>query len=134
MRSIIALTLAVAATSGTASAQSRAPTPAVNDASAHYRHEVVAAARRDVLPIRACYDLAPRSLWREIRALTLSLDPSGSVTDIALAPSSTSVSRIRSCLLPIVRTWRLSAPATHASVSITYALQEIRAAVVELTD
>jgi hypothetical protein len=128
MRSII-VTLLLLATPF-AFAQNH-PTPPA-DASAHYRSEVMAAARRDVLPIHVCYDQAPRHFWRQLNAMTLSLDATGAVTDVRLAPATTITSHFRDCLLPIVRAWHLSAPETHASVSISYPMQEIRAAVEQI--
>ncbi len=94
--------------------------------SAAYAPDVLSSARRDYLPIRACYDATPRAVLEQIRSLSLILRADGTVADVGIEPPAARVRRFRTCLAPVLRTWRFAAPTSHAPVRITYAFDELR--------
>jgi hypothetical protein len=105
----------------------RAPAVDADELSASYAPDVLAAARRDYMAIRVCYDATPRAALDHIRSLTLFLETSGAVRDVRIdSPAPREIRRFRTCLAPIVRAWRLPAPPSHAPVQITYAFDELR--------
>jgi len=111
---------------GAASAQTSPAARAL--LAARYLPAVEAAARRTVVPLRACYELLPSDAWRRIRQLTLHVDATGAVTDVTLTPPTEPMRSFRTCLLPIVRIWRFAAPPSRRAITVSYPREIVRTA------
>lgn len=97
-----------------------------------YVPDIMAAAQPNVAAIRVCYvGVARRSprLWQGVHSVSIIVNGDGSVSDLVVDPMNANTRRFRACMVPIVRTWHMRAPASHAAMTLTYPATELRMAV-----
>ena len=97
-----------------------------------YVPDIMLAAQPDVTAIRGCYEsVAHRSprVWQGVHSISIVVNADGSVGDFVVDPMNANTRRFRACMVPIVRTWHLRAPASHAPMALTYPATELRMAI-----
>lgn len=110
------------------------PAAAQTAPAARYRAEVVSAVRRDMAPLRTCYEGAraeARAAWRRVRAVSVVVQPDGTIGPVTLSPGP-GAPAVEACVRPVVQGWRLTPPAGGAPLTLTYSRAEIQRAAASL--
>lgn len=105
--------LVVLAASGAAAQPARAPARATRAETRAYAQQIMQRAFGDMAALQQCYSAAPEDLertGRRLRAVTVIVQPDGSISDVSIAPRGAAGAALRACVVGVARRWRLTPP------------------------